>query len=287
MRPNNNSRPLFITGIPRCGSSWVGEILGGCKQARYVYEPFNFHWTPSLQGQVRHFKYIESQSDIPPLLQLTANDALEGKQNWKQLGRAVYRGYLRSACRKADRVVIKDPTACLMTDWIARQFQAQILIVMRHPCGFASSMGSLDWPLNVNVLLGQKELMHDHLEPFRDTLRQARNDKWLTRGAFWGALHTVFAHQLDHNPDWVLLKYENLCADPAGQFETLAEKFGLELAAGSRQKIEALSTTDSTDSGSTRRNSQAMPEIWRQRMSSGEIDAVLGIVSEFKLDYYV
>jgi hypothetical protein len=30
-----------------------------------------------------------------------------------------------------------------------------------------------------------------------------------------------------------------------------------------------------------------MPDIWRQRMSPDEIDAVMGIVGEFGLGYYM
>jgi len=128
--------------------------------------------------------------------------------------------------------------------------------------------------------------MRDHLEGFREVLNNAGNDKWLTRGAIWGAIHTIFAHQMKQYPEWRLLRYEDLCADPVGQFKTLAEEFGLELNHRTQQKIAALSATNSTDSGSTRRNSRLMPEIWRQRMSPGEIDAVMGIVGEFGLGYY-
>jgi hypothetical protein len=35
-----------------------------------------------------------------------------------------------------------------------------------------------------------------------------RNDKWLTRGAIWGAVHTVFARQLEVHPDWRVTRYE-------------------------------------------------------------------------------
>ena len=241
---------------------------------------------PELQGQLRHFSYFTSQSETPPLLQHIADNAFRGRQSWKQLGRAAYRGYLGSASRTASRVIVKDPTASLMADWIAKQFHAQILIVMRHPCGFASSIESLGWPLNVHNILRQKELMLDHLEPFRDTLRRARNDKWLTRGALWGALHTVFAHQLKRHSDWRLLRYEDLCADPIGQYEALAQEYGLKLKESTRQKIITLSAKNSSDPGSTQRNSRSMPDIWRQRMSPGEIDAVMGIVAEFGLGYY-
>jgi len=277
---------VFITGVPRCGSSWAGEVLGNCHDIRYVFEPFNAQWVPALRNQIHHFRYLSGQSEAPPLLQQIADGAFHGRQSWKQIGRAAYRGYLGAACRTATRVVIKDPTASLITDWIAKRFRAQILIVMRHPCGFASSLEALDWKLGVNSLLRQDALMQDHLEDFRDVLNRARNDKWLTRGALWGAIHTVFARQLERYPDWRLLRYEDLCADPVGQFETLSEEFGLKLNLRTRKKIEALSATDSTDSGSTRRNSRLMPDIWQQRMSPGEIDAVMGIVGEFGLDYY-
>jgi len=241
---------------------------------------------PALLNRIHHFRYFSDQSEVPPLLQNTADGAFRGRQSWKQISRAIYRDYLGVACRASTRVVIKDPTASLMTDWVAKRFHAQILIVMRHPCGFASSLEALGWNLGVNSLLRQETLMQDHLEDFRGVLNRARNDKWLTRGAIWGAIHSVFARQLASNPDWRLLRYEDLCADPTGQFETLAEEFGLDLNLGTRQKIKALSATDSPDSGSTRRNSRLMPDVWRQRMSPGKIDAVMGIVGEFGLGYY-
>ncbi len=282
-----NNRPVFITGAPRCGSSWVGEILGACTDVRYVYEPFNHRWMPALRGHLPHFTYINDKSEIPPVIQKTAENAFSGLQSSKQLARAIYRRYWVAATRKASRVMVKDPTASLMSAWIAKQFETQILFVIRHPCGFASSLDALDWKLGVNSLLRQNHLMQDHLEGFREVLNRARNDKWLSRGAVWGAIHKVFTRQLECWPDWRLLKYEDLCDDPVSQFETLTEEFGLKLNLRSRQKIAALSATDSTDSGSTRRNSRMMPDIWRQRMSPGEIDAVMGIVAEFGLGYYM
>lgn len=174
-----------------------------------------------------------------------------------------------------------------MAAWIATQYQAQILVVIRHPCGFASSLEPLNWPLNVNVLLSQEKLMQDHLERFRDTMRQAGTDKWLTRGAIWGAVHTVFADQLRRqHSDWHLCKYEDLCVDPVRQFYALSENLGLEIGHNTRDKIRSLSEGDGSDAGNTRRNSATMPEIWRKRMSPGQIDAVTGIVREFGLEYY-
>ena len=282
----NSNRPVFLTGAPRCGSSWVGEVLGTCTDVRYVYEPFNHRWMPALRGQLPHFTYLDDLTEASSVIEQTGRNAFLGLQSRKQLARAAYRRYWRAATHNASRVIIKDPTASLMSAWIAKQFNAQVLIIMRHPCGFASSLDALDWKLGVNSLLRQDALMRDYLENFREALNQARSDKWLTRGAIWGAIHTVFSHQLECHPNWYLLRYESLCADPVGQFETLTENTKLELNPLTREKIAALSATDSTDSGSTRRNSRLMPDIWRKRMSPGEIDAVMGMVAEFGLGYY-
>jgi len=278
--------PVFITGAPRSGSSWVGEVLSSCDATRYVYEPFNHRWLPALRDHLPHFSYIDGQSELPSLVQQQAQRAFQGKQGWKQITRAAYRGYLSAAVRPANTVIIKDPTASLMTEWIAKQFNAQVLCIMRHPCGFASSLDALDWKLNVGNLLRQKDLMREHLEPFRGVLIRARNDKWLTRGAIWAAVHKVFTGQLASHPEWHLYRYEDICDDPMGQFTSMMEKLGLESGKNTREKIHALSTSKRDDSGSTRRNSRTMPGIWKQRMSQGEIDAVMDIVKEFELDYY-
>ena len=282
----NDDRPVFITGAPRCGSSWVGEILGNCINARYVYEPFNHRWTPALRGHLPHFTYVDEQSTVTRVVQQTADGAFQGKQSGKQLARAAYRRYWAAATRSARQVIIKDPTASLMSAWVAEQFDAQILFVMRHPCGFASSLNGLDWKLSVNSLMRQKSLMRDHLEPFRGVLNRVKNDKWLTRGAIWASIHVVYTNQVKTHRDWLLFRYEDICNNPSGQFTSMAEKLGLELSHDALEKTESLSAEDSDDSGSTRRKSTAMPDIWQQRMSPGEVDAVMGIVSEFGLAYY-
>jgi len=282
----NGNRPIFITGAPRCGSSWVGEILGNCINTRYVYEPFNHRWIPALRGKLPHFTYLGEQSAVPRVVQQNAENAFMGLQSWKQLTRATYRSYWAAATRAANQVVIKDPTASLMSEWIATQFNVQILFIMRHPCGFASSLEALGWKLGVNGLLRQDALMQDHLEPFRDVLNQARNDKWLTRGAIWASIHLVYTKQMETHPNWRLYKYEDLCADTVRMYASIAQRLSLKLSHDALKKIQSLSATDSIDSGSTQRKSKAMPDIWQQRMSPGETDAVMGIVSEFELDYY-
>ncbi|MEH6571147.1 MAG: sulfotransferase [Halioglobus sp.] len=290
-KPNVESPPIFITGAPRSGTSWLGEMLATCSGSRYVYEPFNPQWNPSLQGVLGHFRYARKNDYLPAPVEDAARKAFIGKQSSKQRLRSVYRGYWRTQLGTKDRIIVKDPTAVLMSDWVAHKFNAKILTIIRHPCGFASSIESLDWKLNVDHLRVQDELMSDYLAPFEDLLIGARADPWLTIGAYWAAIHSVLFQQIENHKEWISCSYEDLCNDPVGQFSRLAGQLNLSVP-DKRWDILRESSTAAGDNGrsgsaATRRDSGRMPEIWRERLSEHQIDAIEGIVRDFGLGEYV
>lgn len=253
---------------------------------RYSYEPFNLKWSPQLRGHLSYFKYLDSNSKAAPVIEQIADDAFRGVQTRKQLLRAVFRGYFRSATRAAQSVLVKDPTAPLIADWVAERFNARILVLIRHPCGFASSIEKLEWQVRLDYLLRQEALMSDYLWPYEDVLHRAKNDKWEQLGAFWAAVHWVLQKQAERNDGWHKIKYEDLCNDPRNSFNTLIEELGLEGDSKINTLLERKSAFGNDDPGSTNRLSEEMPEIWRQRLSEGAIDAVMGVVNEFKgIDY--
>lgn len=274
---------VFLTGLPRCGTSWIGETLADRPGVRYLYEPLNHAWVKPLKGELAHFTYLAAGQRCAPRIANAADRAFAGRQGPRQLARAARRGYLRSATRRGGAVLIKDPSACLMTEWIAERYQSQVLVVLRHPCGFASSMSSLGWKLSLARLLDQETLMRDHLARYEQDLRMASADPWHGRGAFWAAVYTVLGNQLQAHPDWLSCRFEVLCADPEGQFGSLAGKLGL--PPGGRELRPARPDSYRAGPASTRRDSRSVAEAWKQKLSAGQIDAVLGVVRDFGLQY--
>ena len=279
----SNSRPVFITGVPRCGSSWVGSVLGSSSSVRYIYEPLNPHWSPAVRGKLWHFKYLTSGADSWPAIEQAAGNAFSGSQSLLQLARAARRGYLSSALRRADRTLVKDPTAVLMTDWVASRYDAQVLVITRHPCGFASSVESLGWKFRVERLLQQDALMNDHLQAHEHTLRATTGDDWQALGAFWAAVHHVLANQAAHREGWIFQRYEDLCREPGDGFDCLARNLGLEMPSSKLERLLRPPGKASADPGSTRKHSAYMADAWKERLSPGQIDAVLGVVKAFGL----
>ncbi len=271
----HSERPFLVTGLPRSGTSWIGRRLAVAPGVRYRYEPFNLHWVPALRGRLGHFRYQRPDSRGPLRLREAADRALSGRQSWKQLSRAVMRGYATSALRREGRLVIKDPTACLLAGWLRRRWDCQVVVLVRHPCGFASSVQALEWPIRLRRLLDQEQLMADHLGPWASLMERCTSDPWTALGAFWSATHVVLHAQAD--AAWSFLSYENFCLEPEQSFARLSRLLGQtvpELGAGGPHRA---------DPGSTEKDSARMADIWRERLSDGQVASVMEVVETFGL----
>jgi hypothetical protein len=273
------SRPVLLTGLPRCGSSWVGQWLAGAESVRYRYESLNPHWVPALEGRLGHFRYLRPADDGPAAIVDATDRAFQGRQSAKQLARAAYRGYLPATLRREGRLVLKDPTACLLAGWLQRRQDCRVVVLVRHPCGFAASIRALGWPIRLERLLAQPDLVEDHLEPFLPTLLASRDDPLASLGAFWAAIHHVLRQQADAT--WVFGFYEELCLAPERAFGDLGRAIGLELPP------PAPDGAHRPDPGSTRKDGARVATGWRRVFSDEEMERVLGPVRNFGLEAFV
>ncbi len=267
--------PILVTGLPRSGSSWVGQALSQAPGVRYRYESLNPDWVPALRGHMGHFRYQRPGTVGGERLQAAAERALSGRQSARQLLRSVYRGYAGAALRPRGRLVLKDPTACLLAAWLQTREPLCVAILVRHPCGFAASVQTLEWPLRLQRLLEQKRLVDDHLEPWLPLLRRCLGDPWAALGGLWAAVHHVLRRQAGAH--WLTLSYEAFCLHPEAAFRNMSRDLGLTLTPPSARQGHR------NDPGSTRKDSRRMATAWRERMSDEQVAAVMEPVAEFDL----
>lgn len=273
---------VFVTGVPRCGSSWVGEVLSTARRVRYNYEPFNPTRHPYL---TKHHAYLAAGDD-DPLLRRAANAAAAGRLRFHQVLRGCRWGYGWRTIRPADQVLIKDPTAMFLAEWIEANYQARVLVILRHPCAFASSIHRLGWPANVSGFLDQPRLMSDWLAPYESLLRESQPDFWRRVAAFWGAAYTVLHGQALRHPQWRVVQYEDLCVHPENRFGELFHSLDLVATRATHRTIEKSTTKKHPHAKSTQRDSRGMVNVWRDRLTAGQIRTVLEVVEAFDLPYY-
>lgn len=277
-QPSPTARPLLLTGLPRCGSSWVGRLLAGAPGVRYRYESLNPDWVPALRGRPGPFRYQQPGTAGPDWLQRAAERAFSGRQSWKQALRAIARGYGASLWRRQGQLVLKDPTACLLAGWLEDRIPCRVVVLTRHPCGFAASVTALGWPLRLERLLTQPALVENHLEPHRDVLAACAADPLAALGAFWAAAHLVLRDQAQGR--WHFQSFDALCLAPREGFAALSDGLRIQIAPPPPRRRHR------ADPGSTVKEGRRVALSWRERFTDEEVARILQPVRDCGLSSF-
>jgi len=243
---NKYHKPILLTGSNRCGSTWAGQVLGAHPKIRYVHEPLNvvvakkcFQFElPRWFLNVDDWDPVKLQKHLnrvlrPPLLDANTANGRKAKRVARLLLDRMW------PARFGIRTLLKDPIAIFSAPWIADTFSANVLILVRHPAAYVSSILRENWHMHdfENVFLKQPEL----LERFSSedinlinvivqtqTLKHTDRNLLIQQAAtLWRLFHTIILQYKIKQGDWLFVRYEDLAGDPINQFESILQKFGL------------------------------------------------------------
>ena len=172
-------KPILVTGSHRSGSTWVGRMIAEAPSVCYVHEPFNISYPPNrgvCNAEFKYwFTYINSENEtnfnsaIKNTLELKFDfiGALQSVKSLEHVKR-LYTNYWHFFRHRiqGSRVLLKDPLAFFSSEWLAEKFDMNIIIVIRHPAAFVSSVKQLNWPHPFSHFLRQPLLLKNILSAF-------------------------------------------------------------------------------------------------------------------------
>ena len=296
--------PILVTGTHRSGTSWVGKMLAADASTAYISEPLNVLHRPGVfHVKVdRWYQYIceENEKDYLPafqeLLEFDYNlwdeiRSLRSRRDVLRMGRDFYIFY--NALMRGQRALLKDPFAIFSTPWFAKRLDCKVVVVVRHPAAFASSLKRLNWPFDFQNLLDQPLLMRDHLEPYREEMQSLEPDDVIGQAALlWKLIHqSVHAARSSHT-NFLILRHEDLSRDPIPGYRALYDSLGLEFT----PRVEKI-ILNSSSSGNpmeisrkkvhaVKLDSLANLNNWKKRMTAEEIERVRTITDEISTLHY-
>jgi hypothetical protein len=299
-------RPLLVTGSNRSGTTWVGEALCQSGELEYLHEPFNPSLWPRLLDRPPpgHFFCVCDDNAGPwvepvgRLLRYRFPVGVQGREvRTPKDGAKVARDWARSLRRRARhrRPLLKDPIALFSSEWLAHRFDLDVVVMVRHPAAFASSIKRLGWRFDFRTWLEQPLLLRDHLGPVRPELeRMASGTHDLVDEAIvlWNALYGVVTTLEDRHPDWHVLRYEDLAAAPVEGFARLYPALGLRWDEEVAQRVGAFSDETNVkevparEKGTVRRDSRAAMWTWTHRLTAEEVDRVRAGTASVAARYY-
>jgi hypothetical protein len=299
--------PILVTGSHRSGTTWVGAMLCFSEEAAYIDEPFNPGrrpgWAPRPFDYWYQYICPENEKDYLPIFQdifslrYPVLPQLGQLRSIEHLKRGAGDWWHSIRCRRARmRPLVKDPIAFMSAQWLADRFGAQVVVMIRHPAAFASSLKRLNWRFDFGQWLEQELLMRDLLSPFAGQIRDfAHDERDIIDQAIlmWNVMYSVTRLYRENNPHWRFVRYEEVAEAPLDELHRLYEGLGLTWSDRARALIAHHTTAENIkdvppgEPGNIRRDSRAARWTWQSRLTEEEIERIRTGVAEGASSFYV
>ena len=276
---NLNKKPILVTGSHRSGSTWTGRMISHASALSYIHEPFNLEHRPGMcKAKFNyHFPYICNENeqlyekDLEDCLSFRYHllEELKISKSYKEYFRAI-RDYIRFSKSRIlkKRPLVKDPIAIFSAEWLAKRFKMDVVVILRHPAAFVGSLKKAKWSHPFDHFLQQPLLMKHHLYEYRSEIEEfSKTEKDIVDQGIllWNLIHHMILNYQNNNPNWIILKHENLSKSPLGEFKNIYNRLDLDFSSEIEKKIKAFSFPDYSDK--FKRNSSSKIEIWQQRLT--------------------
>jgi hypothetical protein len=293
-----------VTGAHRTGTTWVGKMLAASPQVAYISEPLNIWHRPGvLYAPVSRWYTLVSEENEAEYL--PAYRALLGfhyglfrevrsvrsRKDLLRMGRD-FSIFLRARLTR-QRPLIKDPFAVFSAPWFAERLGCRVVITVRHPAGFASSLKRLDWVFDFQDLLEQPILMERWLDVDRAEMEMMRPDDIIGQAALlWRMVYRAVARMMKLYPSFLVVRHEDLSVDPVSCYRDLFAALDLDFTPTVEVTIKNSSSSDNPAELSKKKihsvklDSRANLNNWKKRLSSDEIMRIRKITGKTSTLFY-
>jgi len=299
--------PILVTGSHRSGTTWVGRTLAEAPGVAYIHEPLNLQRRPGVcRAPVNYwYTYISeenSQRFYHPIkatleFRYSLRAELLALKTPSDAGRMV-RDVIRTAYLHyiiKPRALVKDPFALFSAQWFANEFGAKILIMVRHPAAFVSSILRRRWNFPFKHWLNQESLLRDLLFPFASEIEEYASTarSLLDQGILlWRAIYYVVHNYQVHNPSWLIYRHEDISLEPVSSFAHMFSTLGLEFTPRVEKFIRQTTNIKNPTGPQNpsvfdiRRNSRAIIKSWQKHLSPDEIRRVREATEDVSYWFY-
>lgn len=234
-------RWLFVTGAPRSGTTFLGNVLSLPREVNPLIEPFNPHG--GMPWVTQRYLYLPRAAELTAEQRARFDDFFSYRftqRTYVHLGdsrrvrwrkRLICGGNVLAVWRAklnpwAEVTLIKDPIAVFLTELFAELRPMVTFALVRHPLSYVGSLKRLKWDFRVAPLLEQPRLRERYLFDF-----PAKDDRGVSNleatAWIWLAINRYLLEVAERQPSLHLLSHEMLSAEPLAAARFCYERAGL------------------------------------------------------------
>lgn len=213
----------------------------------------------------------------------------------RKLARLIRDGYrFRSYRKKCLRPVMKDPIALMSAEWLSDKFHMDMVVLIRNPFAFCSSLMKLKFEHPFSHFLQQPDLMSLYLTEFSEEITDftKNNKSILEQGVLlWNIIHHVIFQYQIKCPDWGYYRHEDLSLDPVTEFKKMYSQVGLAFTVEVENSIRISSgiiNEDRNESSKTLmvRDSLADLQSWKKHLSDKDVEFIRSNTEKYLKHFY-
>jgi hypothetical protein len=331
LKSKNNKQPILITGAPRSGTTFLGKIIAKSRDVSYVHEPFNGQYGIESHGDSYYYLHKSKsdpkfESSVSKILNRekvkyklldfdgrTVNSKAELLKKFyetqfsvKNLVRLPWKLIFRSKTnldyqinrlfQKNKRVLIKDPTICLSSDYLAQNHDFFVVMLIRHPLAYVSSMKRLGWgAIGHRYFSNNTDLLENYLLNLKDQIKSPEEDDFDYIKQYsidWNCFYTVLFDFIKNNPRIYPITHEKLSLNPDEELRKIFSFLELDYTDSIQKHVSEFTTSSNRTEAKNgkvhdlHRNSKNLIKIWRKRLSEEDISIIKHETFELASEYY-
>lgn len=268
-------KSIVVAGTGRSGTTWLADLIASQISCRTLFEPFHNEYVPGYRG-FYYFQYMKPDLANSAFHKF-AQDILTGDVRNRWIDHQNERIFPKYR-------LIKEIRLNLSLNWLHHNFpQVPILFLVRHPCAVVQSRMEWGWATDQDIepFLLQSDLVSDYLSEYLELIRNANSDEE-KHAIIWSISNLVPLRQFKPG-ELKIVYYENLCTQPELElpeiFRTIGQRYEPSMVRRSRRPSMTTRSTSAVVAG----NKKIV--LWKNSLSSVQIERILNVVKAFRLDH--
>tara|TARA_Y100000590_G_scaffold420124_1_gene522488 strand:- start:19 stop:939 length:921 start_codon:yes stop_codon:yes gene_type:complete len=296
----------ILSSLARSGLSWTSKILSFADGVlardeqvlsrsslilnKYKWEKFYWNLYVNSENEDNYIKYFQNEikndftftgiSDVKDIKDLNFLLRRKGRCIWRKI-------------KNFNHQIIAD-RALLSMEWLHQKFDANIVIIIRHPASYVGSCIRQGYFFDFErEIMDQKNLVNNLFKEYLDEINGViigKNDILSQHSLLWKIMYSLVAEYEKKYDNWTIIRLEDINKNPLGEFEKLYNKLGLEFTEFCRQKVIEYSTDSKTETPSNgidddKRNSKEMIKAW-QKLPTKDVSKIRSIVDPVSIRWY-
>ena len=286
----DSKKTIFVSGAPRSGTSWLGEMLAQPFGSILLWEPFHLKHQPELKKLGFEWRTNITKKSEDRLKRKVLEDLIKGKR----LNHHTLKDVDAKSLLKRKRYVIKSVRSNWFLGLLANEYQMRIPIcIVRHPCAVVSSQmhrrtkhqtvteqKSIENWSNGLPAVGQTFLsfypQFEHILKNLNTWEEILATRW--------CMDNIELITTNKSLPYIVVSYEHFVTSGENTLKSLYNYLEIEWKKSYKKGLGTLSSTVVEGSNVAEGSNPLVG--WKQKLSPQQTSNILNIVRKFGCSFY-